>query len=122
MIPWRLLCGGFFAANVPESDGAVLAMVLESDDSSRAAHFGILIDERGKMDAIDFLDEPITLGDDLHRVPLVFLVLRLYLGGVSQLLIRSRAVFFDDGLFSRSAHAESSLSLRVRLVEKRVSA
>ena len=95
-------------------------MVLESDESFRAAHFCVPIDERGKMDAVDFLDEPVTLGDDLHRIPIVFLVLRLYLGGVSELRVRSRAILFDDGLFTRSAHEEAGLSLRVRLVEKGV--
>ena len=92
-------------------------MVLESDESFGAAHFCVPIDERGKMDAVDLLDEPVTFGDDLHRIPLVLLVLRLYLGGVFELRVRSRAVFFNDGLFTRSAHFEAGLSLRVLLVE-----
>ena len=77
-------------------------MVLEGDESFIATHFFVSIDQRGKMDAVDSLDEPVTLGSDLHRVPPMFLILRLYLGGVSKLRVCSRSVFLNDGGFIRS--------------------
>ena len=61
--PDELLCGVLLETNVAKSYGTALAMVLQSDESFRAAHFCVPIDERGKMDAVDLLDELVTFGD-----------------------------------------------------------
>ena len=61
-------------------------MILQGNEPALPAHLGIVIGDRGKNNSINFLYQRVAFRNDLHRVPIVLLVVGFDFGRVLLLL------------------------------------
>ena len=77
--------GQFLEPDVSESGNTPFAMILKSDETTFATHFGVAIGDRGKDDAVDLLYKRVAPGNNLHGVPGMVIATHLDLVGVLEL-------------------------------------